>query len=700
VPGGLELDQGILDPGPLAVRGQVHIDSGTNIATVIGLTPGAFASVTGPVYFGRDAATLGAPFFMNSTQATAGLNVFTSALKGLVPLSGGGTTNFMRADGTWAAPPNTFHVIKDNGSVRTTRSGLNFINTTSIAFTATDDSVGDETEITAQRAPLSGVITAAVNANTTTFTAIAADSFFANITTGVASPTTVAFATIDSTSIVYDATTHTFQLGAASGGDITRAQNSLTYTINSDAVTNAKAANMAPLTVKSNATNATTDPQDVAASVARHTFRVNAAINGLEWGYPCRIQVNSGAFTDAYSFNAVDGTHTTAAFTPTALGGATLAYSVNLSTLVAAIDSTSVVASGNTLERAALTGAIAAAQNSNATVFAGILNNAVATTDRTNLNFVGFTITDDSVNDRIVITAPSSSGHIIRDNGTNETARSALNFVTSANITAVCTDDSINNETEATFTVNQGATYAWTGTHDWTGTGFAVATTNLGMQGTNDVTLASVSGGLALGAGHVVVSPNVGNGDVCINATSGVSINADATTPVTGATLNCVELTAASDITVNAVSGIAVNAHSTVPITSVASGVVALLGETAIELRSAIKFTSVLSTTIAGTSLNNLAMSTSNVLLVNPTGAPTVSLTGMLGSGDDQVVLIVNVNATNSLRLVEESDATLGTASTATNRFSLRASTSQIIGPKGMTIAVYDRTADRWRALM
>ena len=31
--------------------------------------------------------------------------LFTSALKGLVPSSGGGTTNYLRADGTWAAPP-------------------------------------------------------------------------------------------------------------------------------------------------------------------------------------------------------------------------------------------------------------------------------------------------------------------------------------------------------------------------------------------------------------------------------------------------------------------------------------------------------------------------------------------------------------------------------------------------------------------
>lgn len=38
---------------------------------------------------------------------TALLNVFTSGLKGAVPASGGGTTNFLRADATWAAPGGT-----------------------------------------------------------------------------------------------------------------------------------------------------------------------------------------------------------------------------------------------------------------------------------------------------------------------------------------------------------------------------------------------------------------------------------------------------------------------------------------------------------------------------------------------------------------------------------------------------------------
>lgn len=41
---------------------------------------------------------------LTGTQATTLLDVFTNALKGLVPPSGGGTTTFLRADGTWAAP--------------------------------------------------------------------------------------------------------------------------------------------------------------------------------------------------------------------------------------------------------------------------------------------------------------------------------------------------------------------------------------------------------------------------------------------------------------------------------------------------------------------------------------------------------------------------------------------------------------------
>lgn len=52
----------------------------------------------------RATAGTGSPEDITGTQATALLDLFTSLLKGLVPPSGGGVTNFLRADGSWAAP--------------------------------------------------------------------------------------------------------------------------------------------------------------------------------------------------------------------------------------------------------------------------------------------------------------------------------------------------------------------------------------------------------------------------------------------------------------------------------------------------------------------------------------------------------------------------------------------------------------------
>ncbi len=53
---------------------------------------------------GRTTAGTGDPEDLTATQATALLETFTSGAKGLAPASGGGTANFLRADGTWAAP--------------------------------------------------------------------------------------------------------------------------------------------------------------------------------------------------------------------------------------------------------------------------------------------------------------------------------------------------------------------------------------------------------------------------------------------------------------------------------------------------------------------------------------------------------------------------------------------------------------------
>jgi len=54
---------------------------------------------------GRTTAGTGTIEELTGTQTTAMLDAVTSSLKGLAPASGGGTTNFLRADATWAAPP-------------------------------------------------------------------------------------------------------------------------------------------------------------------------------------------------------------------------------------------------------------------------------------------------------------------------------------------------------------------------------------------------------------------------------------------------------------------------------------------------------------------------------------------------------------------------------------------------------------------
>jgi hypothetical protein len=63
-----------------------------------------------------------------AATAVADLNGFTSTLKGVAPASGGGTATFLRADGTWAAPPaGSALTVQDEGSTLSTAvTSLNF----------------------------------------------------------------------------------------------------------------------------------------------------------------------------------------------------------------------------------------------------------------------------------------------------------------------------------------------------------------------------------------------------------------------------------------------------------------------------------------------------------------------------------------------------------------------------------------------
>ena len=73
------------------------------------------------------------PVALTQTQLTTLINVFTSTLSGAVPASGGGTTNFLRADGTFATPPGS-----STGANPTALVGLLPVNGTATTFLRSD----------------------------------------------------------------------------------------------------------------------------------------------------------------------------------------------------------------------------------------------------------------------------------------------------------------------------------------------------------------------------------------------------------------------------------------------------------------------------------------------------------------------------------------------------------------------------------
>lgn len=80
------------------------------------VTLGKMAQVATARILGRVTASTGDVEALTGTQATTLLDAFTSSLKGLAPASGGGTSNFLRADGTWTAPAGGGDVVGPGSS--------------------------------------------------------------------------------------------------------------------------------------------------------------------------------------------------------------------------------------------------------------------------------------------------------------------------------------------------------------------------------------------------------------------------------------------------------------------------------------------------------------------------------------------------------------------------------------------------------
>lgn len=79
----------------------------TKFITNNAVTNAKLAQMPAHTFKGNNTGSTANAADLTATQLTAELNQFTTSLQGVVPGSGGGSTNFLRADGTWAAPAGT-----------------------------------------------------------------------------------------------------------------------------------------------------------------------------------------------------------------------------------------------------------------------------------------------------------------------------------------------------------------------------------------------------------------------------------------------------------------------------------------------------------------------------------------------------------------------------------------------------------------
>jgi hypothetical protein len=145
----------------ITLSGDVGGSGTTTITTTIGnnaITLAKFQQISTASFLGRVTASTGNVEVLTGTQATTLLDSFAGSIKGLVPVSVGGTTNFLRADGTWAAPPGgtTTNAVTFNNSGSGAASGTTFDG--SVARTISYNTIGANKVITSgTSAPTGGV---------------------------------------------------------------------------------------------------------------------------------------------------------------------------------------------------------------------------------------------------------------------------------------------------------------------------------------------------------------------------------------------------------------------------------------------------------------------------------------------------------------------------------------------------------------
>lgn len=305
---------------------------GANVVTLAKM-----AQVTTATFLGRVTAATGNVESLTSTQATSLLDIFSPTLKGMAPLSGGGTTNFLRADGVWAAPTAVGGGVSDGdkGDITVSVAGTTWTIDAGAVTLAKQADVATGT-VFYRKTALAGAPEVQTLATLKTDLGLTGTNSGDQTTvTGNAGSATI-LQTGRTISLTGDVayTSPSFD----GSGNITAAA-----TIGAGVVSNAKLANMATATFKGRVTAATGVPEDLTGTQATSLLDVaTGALKGV-------MSATDKTKLDGIAAGANTGTVTTVAVT-TAAGvsgsvatpGTTPAITITLG----AITPTSVAATG------------------------------------------------------------------------------------------------------------------------------------------------------------------------------------------------------------------------------------------------------------------------------------------------------------------------------------------------------------------
>lgn len=97
-------------------KGDITVSGGGTTWTIDNstVTSAKMANMGAMTVKGNNNFVSAAPVDLTTAQLAAMVDIFASSARGAVPPSGGGTTNFLRADATWAVPPGTATTFSDS----------------------------------------------------------------------------------------------------------------------------------------------------------------------------------------------------------------------------------------------------------------------------------------------------------------------------------------------------------------------------------------------------------------------------------------------------------------------------------------------------------------------------------------------------------------------------------------------------------